>query len=1142
MNRILTALAVGLLLPNALFAQRNLKVIPDTNPDVQRDSFIVADGFEVNLYASDPAIAKPIQMNFDAQGRLWVASSSIYPQIKPGQVANDKIIVLEDADHDGVAEKSTVFADGLLIPTGVLPGDGGVYVANSTELLHLKDTNGDGKSDTTRVVLSGFGTEDTHHILHTLRWGHDGMMYFNQSIYIHSHIETPHGVRRLNGGGIWRFRPETMELDVLAKGLVNTWGHHFDQWGANFATDGAGGQGINYVFPGAVFLTSPGARRVVSGMNPGSPKYCGLEIISGSHLPDDWQGNCITADFRAHRVCRFILEEDGSGYVSRQTEELLKTKHGSFRPIDIKMGPDGAIYIADFYNPIIQHGEVDFRDERRDHTHGRIWRVSRKGAEKVKQRDLVNSTIPELLEALKAKEEWVRLHAKLILKSKGAKAVLPELVKWIANLDQTDSTADHQLLEGLWVYQSLDVVNEPLLAKLLNHNNPQVRAAAVRVCGQWFEHLKTPNKYLAAGVNDSHPRVRLESVRVAADHPSLESVKIIADAHKHSIDKSLDFALWTAANDLQSVWLPAIEQGEIDIAKNPQYWLFNFTSVSSGDIVKPALELISEDSLSSDVRKHLLNLVAQRGNAEHLGILFNHIVEIAAENSARSTELLSALTATTVARKIKPQGDLTRLASLLDSKNSALVQAAALAAGSWKLESLRETVTHLSNDAANPSHVGAINALARFGGKESINQLNRLAITGKTYQQKRLAVEAMSRVAPILGSRRAVDLLKTMTADQNPADVLNPFLSRKGGGDMLATSLKDVKLDSDISNKAIRVVRSTTTPSAKLLEALKKSGNLTSELRVWTDQQLKEITQAAVKSGDPAKGELIYRRKELSCLKCHAIGEAGGVVGPNMISLGASAPVDYIVESLLRPSAKVKENFHSLIILTDAGQVVSGIPVRRTDTDLVLRDAEDRQITIPLDSIEREKEGRSLMPDGAMDSLTRAEIVDLVRFISELGKEGPYGVDSRKFVRRWKVLPYSNAANGRLNRTSTDIAATDDPAFQWVTEYAMVSGKLPIDGLPTFKPHRNGDLLSFVRAEFDVTTAGEIVLEFANIKGIAIWVDESPTPIKKQMKINWKKGKHRLTLAISRNDPVAPLQVQLLEAKSSGRAIIVSGK
>ncbi|RLT03388.1 MAG: hypothetical protein DWI21_15835 [Planctomycetota bacterium] len=208
------------------FAQRELKDIPDPDPEIERKSFIVADGFEVNLFAADPLLHKPIQMNFDPQGRLWIAASEIYPQIAPGQKANDKILVLEDTDGDGRSDKTTIFADGLLIPTGVEPGDGGAYVAASTELLHLKDTDGDGQADESRVVLSGFGTEDTHHILHTLRWGPDGMLYMNQSALlpatefvflqretreaenhspyrnekIHSHIETPHGVRRLNAG------------------------------------------------------------------------------------------------------------------------------------------------------------------------------------------------------------------------------------------------------------------------------------------------------------------------------------------------------------------------------------------------------------------------------------------------------------------------------------------------------------------------------------------------------------------------------------------------------------------------------------------------------------------------------------------------------------------------------------------------------------------------------------------------------------------------------------------------------------------------------------------------------------------------------------------------------------------------------
>ena len=379
---ILAAALVGTLSAGSVcIAQRKAPDLPDPDPDpeLERRSFQVADGFEVNLFAADPQLAKPIEIAFDAAGRLWVASSEVYPQIKPGQQADDKILVLADSDGDGRADKTTVFAGGLLIPTGLAPQVGGVYVANSTELIYLSDTNDDGKADTRRVVLSGFGTEDTHHILHTLRWGPQGLLFFNQSVYIHSHIETPSGVRRLAGGGIWQFRPEAMELDVFMRGSWNPWGHAWDDWGQSFATDGAGGQGILYVFPGATFEPAPGASQFLPGLNPGSPKYCGLEIVGGRHLPDDWQGALITSDFRAHRVCRFTVTADGAGFASREEPELIKSTHPAFRPIDVKMGPDGAVYIADWYNPIIQHGEVDFRDPRRDHTRGRIWRVTAKG-------------------------------------------------------------------------------------------------------------------------------------------------------------------------------------------------------------------------------------------------------------------------------------------------------------------------------------------------------------------------------------------------------------------------------------------------------------------------------------------------------------------------------------------------------------------------------------------------------------------------------------------------------------------------------------------------------------------------------------------------------------------------------------------
>ncbi|MBI3858484.1 MAG: sorbosone dehydrogenase, partial [Planctomycetes bacterium] len=398
----------------ALLLQAAQAEPPPPDPEIERKSFKVAEGFEVNLFAADPLVSKPTQMNFDARGRLWISTSSVYPMVVPGEIPNDRIVILEDTDGDGRADKSTVFAEGLHIPTGIEPGDGGCYVANSTELIHLKDADGDGKADQRRVLLSGFGTEDTHHIIHTFRWGPDGALYFNQSIYIHSHIETPKGTRRLGGAGIWRFRPASLDLEIFTKGMCNPWGHEFDRWGNSFGTDGAGGDGIHYLIPGFTYPHFPGGEKQFPGLNPGQPKYCANETISGRHFPDDWQGDIVTNDFRANRVVRFKISDDGSGFSSKLMPDLITSTDRAFRPIDVRMGPDGALYIADWYNPIINHGEVGFRDPRRDKTHGRIWRVTAKGRP-LAPKPKLDGPSSELVEQLKSPEGWTRHFAKRAL-------------------------------------------------------------------------------------------------------------------------------------------------------------------------------------------------------------------------------------------------------------------------------------------------------------------------------------------------------------------------------------------------------------------------------------------------------------------------------------------------------------------------------------------------------------------------------------------------------------------------------------------------------------------------------------------------------------------------------------------------------
>jgi putative heme-binding domain-containing protein len=1125
---------------DAVLAQRDAKV-PDPDPELERKSFIVADGFEVNLFAADPLLAKPIQMNFDAAGRLWVVSSETYPQIKPGQKADDKVVILEDTRGVGKADRVTVFADGLFIPTGIEPGDGGAYVANSTELLHLASSQEGGKADRRRVVLSGFGTEDTHHILHTLRWGPDGMLYMNQSIYIHSHIETPHGVRRLNGGGVWQFRPETMGLEVFARGWINPWGHHFDRWGQSFVTDGANGEGINYVVPGASYATAVGASRVVQGLNPGSPKHCGLEILSGRHLPDDWQGNMLTNDFRGHRVCRFVLKEDGSGYLSQEKGELIKTSHEAFRPIDIKMGPDGAIYIADWYNPIIQHGEVDFRDPRRDLTHGRIWRVTAKGRPLVKRPNLVGASTVELLDQLKAPEDWTRHFAKRVLKERGEAKVLPALRKWLATLDPAERDHEHHLLEALWTCQTLDVAEPKLLAKVLAAGDHHVRAAGARVLTWWHDRVPNALELLAGAVNDDHPQVRLEAVRSLSFIQEPRAVEVAMQALDRPVDRFLDYALWQTARELEPTWLPALKDGSLDFGGNARRLTFALQAVGSKDVIRPLLELVKNGKVPQDREEGVLTLVTALGGTDELGAVLEMV--LAGDGSAlgRRISLLAALEQAALQRKARPAGDLTRLARLLASTDDGVRAGAARLAGAWQLTTLRPSLLELAQSEKTPQGVrqGAIDGLSHLGDIESRTELEKLAGGTNALVIRRPAIIALTGLDLKKASQLAVDVLAQDPKGLDSAELFSAFLDHKNGGETLAAALKDAKLPADVAKVGVRSVRATGRDAPVLVDALKKAGALTFGPRELSASEMKEMVADVARLGDPARGEAIFRRQDLSCMKCHAIAGAGGQVGPDLSSIGGSAQVDYLIESILLPNKIIKEGFHSITVNTRDGRVFTGIKVRETKEELVLRNAEDREIVIRAGNIDERAEAGSLMPDGLTDTLTRGEFVDLVRFLSELGKLGPYSVSKARLVRRWQTLNDSEQARQYLRSITRDGDFQDRPGLVWSPAYSQVSGVLPLDSIGKLQ----NEPISLVRFRIDVSTAGKVKLRLNPSGATIVHVDQGTIDGKDELIFELPVGLHVITLTADRNKLKDGLRCELDDVPGSpARARIIGGK
>ena len=993
-----TLAAVG---PRAL-AQRGLRDIPAPDPAAELAALEVADGYEVNLFAADPLVSKPLQINFDPQGRLWVSSSSVYPQIRPGEVANDRVTILEDRDGDGRADGGTVFAEGLLMPTGVLPDDrGGAFVANSTELLHLADTDGDGRADTRRVVLSGFGAEDTHHIIHTFRRGPDARVYFNQSIYIHSHVEIPAGVRRLNGGGIWRFAPGSLALDVFARGWVNTWGHAFDPWGRSLVTDGAGGEGIYYGFPGAAYQAAVGTPRILHGMNPGSPKYCGLEILGGAHLPDDARGLLVTNDFRANRVCRFRIAEAGSGFTSEKLPDLIHSSRVTFRPIDVKMGPDGALYIADWYNPIIQHGEVDFRDPRRDREHGRIWRVTAKGRPTMPRTDVASLATRDLLARLGAADGFSRDMARRVLATRDPAAVGAELSDWLAALDRTATGFESLRLEGLWLRQSIDRGGEPdvdaaLLAAVLASPDPRARAAACRVVPDWATRLEKPAELLARAVDDSSMLVRLEAVRALAAIGGLRAAELTLHAVDHDRDEPLDYAVWLAARDLTADWLPAVLEGRFATDGRPARVIFAIQAAEAQEGVPWIVAALTEGRLSEADRQAALSAVARLGGPEHQRLVVDALRHDTLP-SARAASLLGDLLEAHTRRRTVPAGDLAAVERLVTSPDDACAVKAIEAVAAWQVLAAdgELAAVALDRDRAAAVRTAAVAALGRLPGaapRATLVALCGPAAEGETFQAAAIAA-LVPRSTSEAASQAVAFLVRARDAKARGA-VFQAFLAAKGGAAALAAALdgSSARLPAAVVQEGRQAVSASGRPEPALEAALAAALARTSGLAVavsahaMSDAELEAFVTLVRTKADARRGAEIYARESLKCVSCHRIGDQGGRVGPNLSALGAASPLDYVIDSLLQPAKNVKEGYATLVVQTADGRVLTGIQVARSDEQLVLRDATGAEIRIPTADIDEESVGSSLMPVGLIDPLSRDELADLVRYLSELGR------------------------------------------------------------------------------------------------------------------------------------------------------------
>ncbi|QDV65383.1 Cytochrome c-552 precursor [Crateriforma conspicua] len=515
-------------------------------------TFTLPDGYDVSLFASEqdfPNLGNPAQMRFDNQGRLWVSTLPSYPHYKPGDAKpNDKILIYEDTDGDGRADKEIVFADGLHMPIGFELAPEGVYLSQEPFLVLLKDSDGDDHADEMVTLLDGFDPHDTHHAISAFDVDNGNGIYMCEGRFLHSQVETPWGPQRMTDGGVWRFDPNSWKVErVMQTDVSNPWGVAHDEYGQTFVNDASGGSqywmlGYSMNIPHSMEVPKVSKFNYEHHTRPTS----GSEFLHSRHFPDDVQGDYLYANTIGFLgIKQYNTVEDGAEIKGKFRQNLIESTDGNFRPCDLEVAPDGSLYFIDWHNTLIGHMQHSARDPLRNSEYGRIYRITHKQRPLVDPPQVAGASIQQLFENMKLPELNARKRSHRELRGRDRQNVLNAAMQF-ADANAGD---DRLVLESLWATWGQHAPSTELLQRCLNADDHRVRSAAVRVVRHCLHLLDQPETYLMQAAKDTHPRVRLEALSAGTWMGEKAGADILLVVASQPTDRwirnALNSAMWT---------------------------------------------------------------------------------------------------------------------------------------------------------------------------------------------------------------------------------------------------------------------------------------------------------------------------------------------------------------------------------------------------------------------------------------------------------------------------------------------------------------------------------------------------------------------------------------------------------------------
>lgn len=996
--------------------------------DESQKHAVVPKGFKAELFITEKELGgKPICMTWDERGRLWAALTVDYPnELNPPTKGRDKIVCCEDTDKDGKADKVTVFAEGLSIPTSLMCSRGGLVVFDATQTVFLKDTDGDGKADVREVMFGTWNQRDTHGGPSNMRYGLDNWAWAMQG-YNDSQL-TVGGERHRFRQGFFRFKPDGTKLEFLRSTNNNTWGLGLSEEGIVFGSTANGNPSEFMPIPNRYYEGVRGwaPSLVLRGMAD-SNKYqpvtdkvrqvdfhggytaaAGHALYTARQYPQEyWNRTAFVAEPTGHLVGTFVIRQDGSGFRSSNPFNLFASDDEWTAPIMAEVGPDGNVWVLDWYNFIVQHNPTPqgfrtgkgaaYESDLRDKSKGRIYRLIYEKTGSAKDTgtkfSLADATPEKLVETLKNDTQFWRLQAQRLLVERGKKDVVPALITLIRDTKVDAIGLNVGAIHALWTLHGLGALDgsdkDALAAAVtaLKHPSAGVRRNAVQVLPS---DDKAVEAILAAGlVTDKDAQVRLTTLLALADRPASKAAgTAIAE-------------VLTKPENAGDKWIP--DAATAAAAKNDRFFLQSVSTTKPGDKLLTTATVIAEHYARGGPADSVAGVIAGLSDADPAtveAVLRGLAKGWPAKTPAKLDESGEAAI-TKLAGRMPPdrRAILVRLATALGSKHAATFGAEAAKTLMTKVEDTKANTTDRVAAASElvgyqPSDKDLVKKLIGLITPQSPPELNvgllRAVQASDATGTAGLIVERMAVLTPTVRSAGIAVLLSR-------AEWTRVLLAAIDEGKV---QLSDLSLDQKqaLAEHPDANIRRTA------VAALRRGGALPNADR---QKVIEEFAAVAHEKGDPKAGKVVFTAQ---CAKCHTHTGEGQNVGPDLTGM-AVHPKEELLVHLLDPSRSVEGNFRVYKVTKKDGNVLSGMLASESRTSVEVIDADGKKHSVLRDDIdELTASTKSLMPEGFEKQVSKKELTDLLEFLTQKGKYLPLVLDKAATIVSTKGMFYSEDA------------------------------------------------------------------------------------------------------------------------------------